>query len=48
MDKEAKIPKSLTKPKFAFSCDTNDSSIILKDLNRSLQKSFKNEQMAYI
>lgn len=34
MDKNAKLPQSLKKPKFGFKqSDTNDSSMILKDLN---------------
>ncbi len=33
MDRAAKVPPSLKKPKFAFKqADTNDSSLILKDI----------------
>jgi hypothetical protein len=38
MDKDAKLPPTLKKPKFGFKqCDTNDSSLILKDISMSQQ-----------
>lgn len=42
MDKAAKLPPSMKKPKFAFKhADTNDSSIILKDIDISQHNEYK-------
>ena len=46
IDKDAKLPPTLKKPKFGFKqCETNDSSLILKDLNLSQEKSSKEKPL---
>lgn len=44
MDKAAKLPPSIKKPQFGFKqADTNDSSIILKDISLSWKASPKKD-----
>lgn len=44
MDKAAKLPTSLKKPQFGFKhVDTNDSSLILKDISMSWKESPKKD-----
>lgn len=46
IDKDAKLPPTLKKPKFGFKqCETNDSSLILKDLNLSQEKPSKEKPL---